>query len=419
MFCNRSLWSVSAILLAIGLASLPALPGVRPARKFKILHILPGYTDAGLVPDSAGNLYGTTLDGGVYGTGTVFELTRGSNGRWMEHVLHDFAGGKDGEYPYAAPIFDTAGNLYGTTRYGGVSGNGTVFELTPESSGTWTERVLFQFTGGKDGSQPWSGLILDATGNLYGTTSGGGNSSDCAYSSCGVVFELTRSSNGDWKEQVLHAFSGKDGGSPLASLVFDGRGNLYGTTEWDSVYFGGVVFELVHDSGGEWTEHVLHWFSRGSDGGNPVAGLILSAAGHLYGTTEFGGDLGACGGGGCGVVFELTRTSNGRWSEHVLHDFTGGADGANPLAVVIFDRAGNLYGTTSLGGSGGLGNGTIFELMPSSKGEWTTHVLHQFGVGRGPGNPNAGLILDAENNLYGTTLDDYSHRAGTVFELTF
>ena len=169
MFCNRSLWSVSAILLAIGLASLPALPGVRPARKFKILHILPGYTDAGLVPDSAGNLYGTTLDGGVYGTGTVFELTRGSKGRWTEQVLHDFEGGNDGEAPYASPILDTAGNLYGTTCYGGVSGNGTVFELTL-TNGKWTDRVLYQFTGGKDGSQPWSGLILDATGNLYGTT---------------------------------------------------------------------------------------------------------------------------------------------------------------------------------------------------------------------------------------------------------
>ena len=415
---NRSLWSVSAILLATALASLPALPDVSPARKFKTLHILPGYTYAGLVLDSSGNLYGTTFDGGVYGRGTVFELTRGSNGRWTEHVLHDFEGGNDGEAPCASPIFDTAGNLYGTTRYGGVSGNGTVFELTPESNGKWTERVLYQFTGGKDGSQPWSGLILDATGNLYGTTSGGGNSSDCAYSSCGVVFELTRTSNGDWKEQVLHAFNGKDGGSPLASLVFDGRGNLYGTTEWDSVYDGGTVFELTYKSNGGWTEHVLHRFSRGGDGGNPEAGVIVTATGHLYGTTFWGGNSSDCAYSSCGVVFELTRTSNGDWKEQVLHDFTGGPDGANPLAAVVFDRAGNLYGTTSLGGSGGLGNGTVFELMPRSKGEWTAHVLHQFGVSRGPGNPNAGLILDAENNLYGTTLDDYSHRAGTVFELT-
>jgi len=413
---NRSLWSVSAILLAIALASLPALPGVRPGLKFKVLYILPGNTYAGLVLDSVGNLYGTTVGGGAYERGTVFELTHSSNGSWMKHVLHDFVGGKDGEYPYASPIFDAAGNVYGTTRYGGASGNGTVFELTPASNGKWTERVLYQFTGGKDGSQPWSGLILDATGNLYGTTSGGGNSSDCAYSSCGVVFELTRASSGDWKEQVLHAFDGKDGGSPLASLVFDGRGNLYGTTEWDSVYLGGTVFELVHGSNGEWTEHVLHRFSRGSDGAHPVAGLILGAASHLYGTTEFGGDLGGCGG-GCGVVFELTHTSNGRWTEQVLHDFNY-VDGANPLAGLILDSAGNLYGTTSLGGSGGLGNGTVFELMPGSKGGWTAHVLHQFGVGRGPGNPNAGLILDAENNLYGTTLDDYSHSAGTVFELT-
>jgi uncharacterized repeat protein (TIGR03803 family) len=395
--------------------SLPALPGVRPASKFKTVQVLPGYTYAGLVLDSSGNLYGTTVDGGAYGRGTVFELTLGANGRWTEHVLHDFAGGKDGQAPYASPIFDAVGNLYGTTRYGGTSGNGTVFELTPDSKGKWTVRVLYQFTGGKGGGQPWSGVILDASGNLYGTTSEGGNSSDCAYSSCGVVFELTPTSSGDWKEKVLHAFTGKDGGSPLANLVFDEGGNLYGTTEWDSGYFGGTVFELSRDSNGGWTEHLLHRFSRGGDGANPAAGLILDASGHLYGTTEFGGDLGGCGGGGCGLVFELTYTSNGQWTEHVLHAFTGGSDGSDPLAGVIFDRAGNLYGTASEGASS---NGTVFELSRDSKGKWTAHVLHQFGIGKGPGNPNAGLIFDEASNLYGTTLDDYSYRAGTVFKLT-
>jgi uncharacterized repeat protein (TIGR03803 family) len=166
---NRILWSVSSILLFTVLASLPALPGAGPASKFKTLQILPGYTYAGVTLDSSGNLYGTTVGGGAYGLGTVFELTRGSKGRWTEQVLHDFEGGNDGEAPYASPVLDTAGNLYGTTRYGGVSGNGTVFELTL-TNGKWTDRVLYQFTGGKDGSQPWSGLILDATGNLYGTT---------------------------------------------------------------------------------------------------------------------------------------------------------------------------------------------------------------------------------------------------------
>jgi uncharacterized repeat protein (TIGR03803 family) len=412
---NRGLWSVITILLTAALMCLPALPGIRPASKFKTVQVLPGYTYAGLVLDASGNLYGTTFDGGTYGRGTVFVLTRGSNGRWTEHVLHDFEGGNDGEAPYASPIFDAAGNLYGTTRYGGASGNGTVFELRPDSKGKWTERVLYQFTGGKDGGQPWSGVIIDAKGNLYGTTSGGGNSSDCAYSSCGVVFELKRTSNGDWKEQVLHAFNGKDGGSPLASLVFDGDGSLYGTTEWDSVFSGGTAFELAHGSDGEWTEHVLHRFSRGTDGGNPAAGLVLSAAGDLYGTTEFGGDLGGCGGGGCGVVFELTYTSNGQWTEHVLHAFTGGADGSDPRAGVIFDLAGDLYGTASEGASS---NGTVFELSRNSKVKWTAHVLHQFGIGKGPGNPNAGLIFDEASNLYGTTLDYYSYRAGTVFKLT-
>jgi uncharacterized repeat protein (TIGR03803 family) len=380
--------------------------------KFKTLHSLSGYTYAGVTIDPVGNLYGATVGGGVYGQGTVFELTPSSNGRWAEHVLHDFTGGKDGAAPYASPIFDAAGNLYGTTRYGGASGNGTVFELMPDSNGQWTERVLHQFTGGKDGGQPWSGLILDSSGNLYGTTSEGGNSSDCAYSSCGVVFELTPSANGDWKEKVLHAFTGKDGGSPLASLVFDGGDNLYGTTEWDSVYSGGTVFELAHDSNGGWTEHVLHRFSRGNDGGNPVAGLILNAAGHLYGTTEFGGH---CGESSCGVVFELTRTSNGRWTEHVLHNFTGGVDGSVPIAGVIFDPAGNLYGTASEGGV--YRQGTVFELTADSDGKWTEHVLHQFTPGKGAGAPNAGLTFDSAGDLYGTTLVGGSYGKGTVFEL--
>jgi uncharacterized repeat protein (TIGR03803 family) len=380
---NRGLWSVSAILLATVLATLRALPDVAPVSKFKTLCILPGYTYAGLALDSSGNLYGTTFDGGAYGEGTVFELSRGSNGKWTERVLHDFEGGNDGEAPYASPIFDTAGNLYGTTRYGGASGNGTVFELTPESNGKWAERVLYQFMGGKDGSQPWSGLILDATGNLYGTTSGGGNSSDCAYSSCGVVFEVTRTSSGDWKEQVLHAFNGKDGGGPLASLVFDGRGNLYGTTEWDSVDSGGTVFELTRKSNGGRTERVLHRFSRGSDGGNPEAGVIVTATGHLYGTTFWGGNFGF----GYGVVFELTHTSSGRWTEQVLHDFNY-VDGANPLAGLILDSAGNLYGTTPFGGMGE--NGTVFKLTHDSKGKWTERVLHQFDFSTGGGNPNAG-----------------------------
>jgi uncharacterized repeat protein (TIGR03803 family) len=405
MFLGRGLWSVSAILLVTAVVGLPAVSRVKATSKFKTLSRLPGGTYAGVIFDSAGNLYGTTLGG----QGTVFELTHSSNG-WAQRILHNFVGGKDGAYPYASLIFDAAGNLYGTTRYGGESGNGTVFELTPDSKGQWTERVLYQFTGGRDGSQPWSGLILDTSGNLYGTTSGGGNSSDCAYSSCGVVFKLTPNSGGTWTESVLHRFDGKDGGSPLASLIFDDAGNLYGTTEWDSVDLGGTVFELTYESGGEWTEHVLHRFSRGDDGSNPQAALIFDAAGDLYGTTFGGGKF------TYGVVFELTHTSNGRWVEHVLHDFTG-ADGMGPLAGVIFDLAGNLYGTTSLGYP--QFNGTVFELIHESKGKWTMSVLHKFGFSRGSGNPNAGLIFGTTNELYGTAADGHSYgHPGAVFELT-
>jgi uncharacterized repeat protein (TIGR03803 family) len=164
----RRLWSVSAILLATAVVTLPVVPGVKAAIKFKTLHSLTGGTYAGVTLDSAGNLYGTTVGGGAYARGTVFALMQSSDDAWMERVLHDFTGGKDGTAPYASPIFDAAGNLYGTTRYGGASGNGTVFELTPDSRGRWTERVLYSFTGGKDGGEPWSGVILGASGTGYG-----------------------------------------------------------------------------------------------------------------------------------------------------------------------------------------------------------------------------------------------------------
>jgi uncharacterized repeat protein (TIGR03803 family) len=186
-------------------------------------------------------------------------------------------------------------------RAGCASGNGTAFELTPDSNGKWTEHVLYEFTGGKDGGQPWSGLILDSNGNLYGTTSEGGNSSDCAYSSCGLVFSLTSSANGVWKEHVLHAFTGKDGGGPLANLVFDGGGNLYGTASEGGVYRQGTVFKLTTDLNGKSTEDVLHQFPPGKGAGSPSAGLTFDSAGNLYGTTPVGGFYGK------GTVFELAH----------------------------------------------------------------------------------------------------------------
>ena len=266
----------------------------------------------GLIFDAAGNLYGMTIQGGTYcsgsgGCGTVFELTPAAGGSWTEQVLYSFCPQglpctTDGYYPRAGLIFDGAGNLYGTTDNGGTYHDGTVFELTPAAGGTWTEKVLHNFNlNGTDGALPLGSLILDAAGNLYGTTSNGGT-----YTSRGTVFELTPTAGGGWTETVLHSFgNGTDGVTPEAGLIFDAAGNLYGTTTGGGTYYGGTVFELTPAAGGGWTEQVLHSFGSGTDGAYADTGLIFDAAGNLYGTTDDGGTYTSCPG-GCGTVFEIT-----------------------------------------------------------------------------------------------------------------
>jgi uncharacterized repeat protein (TIGR03803 family) len=366
------------------------------------------YPSAGLIFDAAGNLYGTTRVG-TDSYGTVFELTPAAGGGWTETVLHNFGYGTDGATPYAGLIFDAAGNLYGTTQYGGTYGVGTVFELTPAAGGGWTETVLHNFGNGADGSTPFAGLIFDAAGNLYGTTYQGGT---YLY---GTVFELTPAGGGSWTEKVLHNFgNGTDGAAPYAGLIFDAAGNLYGTTYQGGTYSSsGTVFELTPAAGGGWTETVLHNFNyNGTDGNYPYAGLIFDAAGNLYGTTYQGGTY------FYGTVFELTPTAGGGWTEKVLYSFNNnGADGYYPQAGLILDAAGNLYGTTSYGGT--YSYGTVFELTPTAGGGWTEKVLHNFNYNGTDGNyPYAGLIFDAAGNLYGTTYQGGTYGYGTVFEFT-
>jgi uncharacterized repeat protein (TIGR03803 family) len=230
-----------------------------------------------------------------------------------------------------------------------------VFKLAPNPDGTWTESVLYSFTGGADGGSPWAALVFDAAGNLYGTTWVGGADGK------GAVFKLTPNPDGTWTESVLYSFTGgADGAYPAAGVIFDAAGNLYGTTGGGGADDNGAVFKLTPDPDGSWTESVLHSFTGGADGGGPVTALIFDAAGNLYGTTAGGGSrlLNICRGLGCGVVFELTPTSTG-WSETVLNEFLGKA--ADPEAPVIFDPKGNLYGTTW----SGTGNyGVVFEITP-------------------------------------------------------
>jgi uncharacterized repeat protein (TIGR03803 family) len=337
-------------------------------------------------------------------------------GAWAQgkyKILHKFTGA-DGSVPISVLIFDTAGNLYGTTTYGGCCGNGTVFKLAPNADGSWTHSVLYSFTGRGDGSAVMSGVTLDAVGNLYGTTVGGGDYG------LGTVYKLMPNVDGTWTETVLHSFSGSDGWQVVGGLVFDKNGNLYGTATLGGAYGHGVVFRLAPNSDGSWTESVLHSFMGGTEGGYPDHGkLIFDANGNLYGATA-----GWNGGDSNGTVFELTPNSDGTWTHVVLHSFSGGADGATPQGTLTFDRAGSLYGTTLFGGA--YGYGTIFTLTRGSDGKWKKYVVHQFrGETDGIG-PWAGVVFDTEGNLYGTTddggtgscSDGTGTGCGTVFKLS-
>jgi len=268
----------------------------------------------GVIFDHDGNLYGTTISGGTGACngncGTVFRLSPAKNGPWKEQLLYSFVGGNDGANPYAGLVFDTAGSLYGTTSQGGIYGYGTVFGLT-SSGGEWVEAVLYSFRGyPNDGEGANSALVLDKAGSLYGTTELGGD--HCGPYGCGTVFKLLQGSNGDWSESVLYSFSGDaDDRYPVGGLIFHGKGDLYGATSGSLKVQAGTVFELIPASGGNWSEHALHAFKFGKNGegskrGTQPSGGIVTKAGNLYGVTSLGGDSGCDGGNGCGVVFEIT-----------------------------------------------------------------------------------------------------------------
>jgi uncharacterized repeat protein (TIGR03803 family) len=301
------------------------------------------------VSDSGDNLYGATTNGGVCnsddGYGTVFKLAPGG----AETVLYAFQGGSDGSDPVGSVVGDTVGDVFGATVYGGVAdgcggpGCGVVFEVSSEG----VETVLHTFQGATDGSQPAGGVIVDNSGNLFGTTSEGGGSANCV-AGCGTVFEVAA----DGVESILHVFQGgTDGCLPMAGLIVDNAGNFYGTTEGCGAVGHGTVFKLAPDG----SETILHSFQTGSDGEDPIAALAMDESGNLYGTTPVGGATGCKLRGSCGTVFEVTA----KGSEKVLYAFHK-VRGSYPAAGLLLGAHGDLYGTTLEGGKGN--NGVVFEL---------------------------------------------------------
>ena len=367
-----------------------------------------GLADTPLIADAHGNLYGGTNRGGPGGQGCIFELSPTADG-WQETVLHGFSG-SDGDGPEGAVVFDKLGNLYGTTVTGGAFDAGIVFELSPSTSGTWTESILHDFGGPGDGTAPESNLVFDNQGNLYGTTNGGGTETLLG----GTVFRLSLGPDG-WTETILYSFpgsiNGPDGDGPKGGVVMDREGRFYGNTQLGGAYGDGAVFELGPHNG-TFKEGIIHSFN-GADGIAPTSGLTLDKNGNLYGTTSIGGDPD-----GYGTIFQLTKGANGVWNEKTLHEMNG-KDGASPIGPVVFDAAGNLYAAAQFGAISAMGS--VFMLSPTKTGYWKESVLHRFNFKFPDGvdgeQPYAGVIL-IRGKVFGTTASGGVNDSGIVFEIT-
>ncbi|MFZ0318786.1 MAG: choice-of-anchor tandem repeat GloVer-containing protein [Candidatus Sulfotelmatobacter sp.] len=402
-------------LMLAAITAVVVLPmAAQDAEHFTVLHTFTGGGGAGdpgsqLVEDSAGNFYGSTFWDGNHevcaevGCGVVYRVSPDGSS-WRYTVLYEFSENGEGAEPTQL-VLDAAGNLYGELSSGGAFDAGSVFELSPTSSGPWTYTNLYTFTGGADGNLPSGGLVFDGVGNLYGATAFGGSEEG----GMGAVFKLAPNGSGGWTESVIYS-SSVTNDHPTGPLIFDGAGNLYGVWDGEDGDVGGV-FELKPGSGG-WTFASLYSFGGGNDGATPEAGVVRDAAGNLYGTTAYGGAHND------GTVYELSPNVGG-YAFTVLHTFAGGNGGANSFNPVILDASGNLFGT-ALGGADNWG--VMFELSPSSSG-WTYGLVHTF-TGGPDGGYASGLIFDLAGNLYGAAA--YGARAGclndsgcgTVFKLS-
>jgi uncharacterized repeat protein (TIGR03803 family) len=420
--------AISRVTLAILTGMFILLSPNAFASQFTGLHNFlakPGeFPNSGLIIGPDGGFYGTTgMSGGSQCfplCGAVFEIKQTSTG-WQYHIVHNFRGpNHDGESPIGPLLFDNVGNLYGTTSAVNSTGCftrhtdcGTVFKLSPTSKGGWEETILYRFTGRADGAWPAGNLVLDSAGNLYGYTLGGGNNNLCGQV-CGVVYELSPGASG-WTETVLHTFTGGSDGYTPRGLTPDTSGNLLGVAESGGTANSnceagcGTVFKLTPGAGG-WSLSVIYSFSGGSDGGYPISPLVFDRQGNLFGTTLLGGSV-QCPN-ECGTVFELSPNGSG-WNFSDVYSFSG-PDGADPQGI-LFDSAGNLFGAAS-GGKTTCGCGVLFELVPGS-GNWTETVLYTFN-GKSDGQFPNPVIQDGAGHLFGTTANGGSDNFGTIFKFT-
>jgi uncharacterized repeat protein (TIGR03803 family) len=403
---NTRLSIGTALTIAVLAVNLLMLGSRAAAQTETVLYSFTSTGSAGIWPnltlafDSAGNLYGTT-------TNAVFKLTPNSSGGWTSKTLHVFRGIPDGATPAGGVVLDAAGNIYGLTTGGGRGNGGTAYELVRSATGQYTEKILHHFGLDQDGHTLFGTPILDAAGNLFGTTQLGGTNN------AGTVFELIATALGPWTEKILYSFSlNGDGTSPMVGVIFDGAGNLYGTTGSGGANSGGTVYQLSPHSDGSWTETILYSFALQSE---PDGSLILDKAGNIYGATINGGAHGV------GVVYELSPQTDGSWAESILHNFNAnGTDGFNAFTGMIFDRAGNLYGATMSGGvhEGLNGKGTIFRLTPQSDGSWTESMLFSFNGANGESPQWGQLIMDASGSLYGGAKTGGANGDGAIFKIT-
>jgi uncharacterized repeat protein (TIGR03803 family) len=321
-------------------------------------------------------------------------------------VIYSFAGDEDGEYPDTDLVLDGAGNIYGTTVGGGTFGSGTVFMLSPNGSG-WTHTVLYSFTSGSDGGQPYKGVALGPQGELYGATVTGGTGSGCE-GGCGVVYQLVQS-GGTWTETVVHNFSGGlDGSGPGNGLTVDQSGNLYGMTPTGGAQGLGTIYQL-HPTSGGFSFKVLHAFTGGTDGAAASAGRLLLAHHAVFGVATVGGAHGA------GTAFKLAQ-AQGLWTFASIYAFQGEPNAGFPYSALVLDSHNDLYGTTYYSGASDLGS--VYELSSSSGTGWTESLLYSFGTGGDANSPIGNLVLDQSNDLYGTASGGGTANVGAIFKLT-